>query len=917
MPSSRSVRGPVLGLVFTVVVLTVVGVVLVWRQGPGVATTDHRIAVGDGVELDATLWVPASATSDTPASAVLVAHGFGGSRDAVADDARVLAEQGHVVLAWSSRGFGASGGEVGLQDPAAEVADVGVLVDWLAARPEVARDAPGDPRVGMTGASYGGGATLLAGAAEPRLDALVAVSAWHSLVDALSPNASDDDVTGVLKVQWASGLFASGASPGGLSALVGDAGGTTTDPGEAVTGPPTTPEDAGDAAATVDASSCGRFTATLCAAWADSAEAGRLDPAAIDLLARADLAGRLGSIGAPTLVVHARDDTLFPLDQSLANARGIAAGGTPVALRWLPGGHGIDAEDGNTARRRDLTATWFARWLDGDEVDTGPVFASVDREAGEDRTAERLPTPADPVTLALSADGGLVAPGEAIPGDRSWDAPPGGVPAALTSLPGLAALGDLLPPTDLPGQHVAFTSPPLADDVDVLGGGTVRVGIDATTSEAVLFAKVLDIAPDGRPSLPQQAVAPVRLDDLPTTATITLPTLDHTFAAGHRVRLVLAATDQAFDNPRTPGRVTATVGPDAVLALPTAPPPAVDGGPLVVSLVVVAGAVVLAVGAWWVLRRRRVTAAGLVVDDNAAAVDVRGLRKVYANGFVAVDGVDLRVERGQVFGLLGPNGAGKTSTLRMVLGLVTPTAGEVRLLGHRVGPGHAVLGHVGALVEGPGFAPYRSGLDNLRDFWRAGGQPMADAELDRALEVAALGEALHRPVGTYSHGMRQRLGIAQALLGNPTLLVLDEPTDGLDPGQIRGMRDLLSDLATEGRTVLVSSHLLAEVEQVCTHAAVLVGGRVVASGPVAELGGEARTVEVRTDQPAEAAALLAAIDGVGAVRRQGPGVLVDLGEQSVRVLVASLVEAGIGVRAVTPRRRLEDAFLQLVDGGGG
>ncbi len=893
-----------------VVAVIVLVVVVAGRDGPDASRTDQRIMVADGIELATTLWVPDGVDEDTPAPAVLLAHGFGGSKASVVDDAAALAARGYVVLAWSLRGFGASDGVVGLQAPDAEVADVSVLVDWLADRPDVMRDGPDDPRVGMTGASYGGGGTLLAGAADDRIDALVAVSAWNSLPASLAPNSADAAAPGVLKLQWASTLFAAGSTPGGLAALAPAPSAAPTASEAATPSPgPADPEGA-------PASPCGRFDPALCQAYAASAEQGRLTDKAAALLGRADLPDRLGDVTAPTLLVHARGDTLFPLSESVANATGLATAGTTVHLAWLPGGHAIGTTEGNDDIVRARTGTWFDRWLREDEsVAVGPAFTSVDRAVGDDRSGDDL-VPSDATTIwALSGDGTLAGPDAATAGSRSWLNPPGGVPAALTSLPGLGGFADLLPPTDLPGQHVAFDGPALDEDLDVVGAPTLEVRVTSSTDGVVLFAKVLDVAPDGSATLPQQAVAPVRLDGMPTTTTITLPTIDHRFAVGHRLRLVLAATDQAYATPREPAQVTVATGPGSSLTVPTAPIAAADRVPLQRALAIVAGLVLAVAAGILVARRRRRRDDDSAPDPAAPAVAIRGLRKTYASGFVAVDGVDLTVEPGQVFGLLGPNGAGKTSTLRIVLGLSMPTAGTVHLLGHEVAPGHPVLRHVGALVEGPGFAPYRTGMENLVDFWRAGGGSMATAHLDRALDVAALGEAIDRPVGTYSHGMRQRLGIAQALLGDPPLLVLDEPTDGLDPGQIRGMRDLLASLATEGRTVLVSSHLLAEVEQVCSHAAVLVDGRVVASGPVAEIGGEARTVEFRTDDPDAARAVLVDVVGADRVQRQGPGLLVDVGDDPVRVLVAALVTAGVGVRAVTPRRRLEDAFLRLVDGG--
>jgi ABC-2 type transport system ATP-binding protein len=226
-----------------------------------------------------------------------------------------------------------------------------------------------------------------------------------------------------------------------------------------------------------------------------------------------------------------------------------------------------------------------------------------------------------------------------------------------------------------------------------------------------------------------------------------------------------------------------------------------------------------------------------------AAIRIEDLVKRLPRGVTAIAGLDLVVEPGQVLGLTGPNGCGKSMTLRVLLGLVRPTAGRVLLFGEPVRPGARVLGRVGALVDGPGFVPHLSGLENLRLAWRLTGRPAAEAQLDAALDVAGLGEAIDRPYRTYSHGMRYRLGLAQALLGTPDLLLLDEPTTGLDPAHVREVRAAIAGVAARGGTVLLSSHLLAEVEEVCTHAAFMREGRLVATGSVAALRGGACSLE--------------------------------------------------------------------------
>jgi ABC-2 type transport system ATP-binding protein len=238
------------------------------------------------------------------------------------------------------------------------------------------------------------------------------------------------------------------------------------------------------------------------------------------------------------------------------------------------------------------------------------------------------------------------------------------------------------------------------------------------------------------------------------------------------------------------------------------------------------------------------------------------------------------------------------------------------VFGHRISAGAPVLSRVGAFIEGPGFLPHLSGLENLKLSWAATGRPAADADIDAALELAGLGEDVHRKVRTYSQGMRQRLAVAQAMLGLPDLLVLDEPTNGLDPPQIREMREALRRYAATGRTVVVSSHLLAEVEQTCTHCLVMHRGRLLAAGPVQELIGAASSVSVEVDDVDKAVKVLKPLTGVrGIGTPEGGGLVLDLNGIRPGVAVGALVEAGIAVDRVAPRHQLEDVFLSLVNEG--
>ncbi|MYS13280.1 ATP-binding cassette domain-containing protein, partial [Streptomyces sp. SID4982] len=267
--------------------------------------------------------------------------------------------------------------------------------------------------------------------------------------------------------------------------------------------------------------------------------------------------------------------------------------------------------------------------------------------------------------------------------------------------------------------------------------------------------------------------------------------------------------------------------------------------------------------------------------------------------------------------LLGPNGAGKTTTLRMLMGLIRPDGGEIRVFGHAIRPGAPVLSRVGAFVEGAGFLPHLTGRENLELYWRATGRPPEDAHLDEALKIAGLGDALARAVRTYSQGMRQRLAIAQAMLGLPDLLILDEPTNGLDPPQIREMREVLIRYAAAGRTVIVSSHLLAEVEQSCTHLVVMDRGRLVEAGPVRDIVGSGDTLLVGTGTPVAEPVVekVAALPGVASAVRAEDGLLIRLGPGgSAGELVVDLVRLEVPVVSVGPHRRLEDAFLTLIGG---
>jgi ABC-2 type transport system ATP-binding protein len=295
------------------------------------------------------------------------------------------------------------------------------------------------------------------------------------------------------------------------------------------------------------------------------------------------------------------------------------------------------------------------------------------------------------------------------------------------------------------------------------------------------------------------------------------------------------------------------------------------------------------------------------------AVEARGVVKRYGAGVVAVDGLDLRIERGEVYGLLGPNGAGKTTAIRMLLGLVRPSAGLIKVLG--LPPGTpAGLRQVGAMGESA-FYPFLSGRDNLRAAARRSG--VSDARVDAVLGQVALSARAGHQVGTYSFGMKQRLGVALALLKDPALLVLDEPSNGLDPVGQLDMRELIRTLSDGGRTIVLSSHDMTEVERLCSRVGIIGNGRILAEGSPDELRGQA-SLRVRAAPAAKAAELATAFAEVDHAELADGALTLGLtgGDPALAAAVnRQLVGAGLEVSEVRmARRSLQDVFLKLTGG---
>jgi len=915
----------------------VVGLLALLLLGPGLAlpaaaaggsstsvrASEARVEVGaepDGTEvsLDTTTFLPpgdAGSAADGPHPAVLLTHGFGGDKDDLVDQAQELAAEGYVVLTYSARGFGGSGGRIHLADPDYEIADSRALVDVLAARDDVAQDADGDPRVGLVGASYGGAIALMTAATDPRVDTTVGVITWNDLDRAFfgqdqllrglsgpsTPAQVDATSTaGPFKQLWASRFFLSTAADAARS------------PGAADTGA---------------SPLCGRFDPTVCRLFLRAADTGRPSDALRSLLRAHSPAPLLDGLDAPTYLVQGMADSLFGVEQSDATARALAERDVPVAVRWTDGGH--DAGAGPTAASDDASVRdWLDHYLRSDDPGAQdlpvPAFVTADGD-GDLRRAE-----AYDVTSSETVDLG----GDPQPVLN----PPGGQPASLTSVPGLAAAGgtDLasLVPTyglaALPGQSAAFDSGRL-DAADYTGTPQVRLRVTSSSSRATLFLSLWQVpGGDGAtPQLTRRLVSPVTVATVPgrpSVVDVALPGATWSVEEGSRLRVLVTSTDQTYAGPRAARADLVSVDYLTLPVVDTAPLGGSDD-PLLdreTSWVLAAtGLVLLALVGLALVRRARRRRTGADPDLVDVPLVVDGLVKTYSDGHRAVDDVSWRAGRGQVVGLLGPNGAGKTTTLRMVMGLIAPDSGRVHVLGEQVSAGSPVLARVGALIEGPGFLPHLTGRANLEAYWAATGRDPGEAGYDEVLEVAALGGAVDRPVRTYSQGMRQRLGIAQAMLGLPEVLVLDEPTNGLDPPQIAGLRPILHRYAAAGRTVVVSSHLLAEVEQTCTHVVVMHAGRVVVTGTVAELVDSDDTTVLTLAPGADAAAAARVVRGLDGVTDaeatedpQEPHVVVTASVARAEV-VRTAAAAGLDLVGVSSRRQLEEVFLGVIAAASG
>ncbi|MDQ3735513.1 MAG: alpha/beta fold hydrolase, partial [Actinomycetota bacterium] len=548
-------------------------------EGVSVETMTVDAAGTGNVELDTSLYLPATAAAE-PAPAVVIGHGFGGSKDSVDTQAQALAGAGYVVLTYSARGHGASGGLIGLNDPDFEIADLSQMIDLLADRPEVQVDSDGDPVVGVTGASYGGALSLLGAAYDDRIDAIVPEITWSSLTRALFPDqagspedeafagapAPADD--GVFKKLWAGLFFSTSGLP-----TPGSAGGGSP---EALAGADLT---------------CGRFRTEICAAYQEAAVTGRLTPEISAILDRSSPASVLDRIEAPTLLIQGMADTLFPLSEADANARGIAENGTPVKVVWYRGGHDGSTDPDDAVRLRNLMLTWFDHYLKGTGPDPGTTFEfpepnglAAGLSASGDADERISSVPAYP---GLPSNDGSAPDAES--SDLALSGPPvqlivnpaGGLPAAISTIPGLSAglssLGGALGGgalLDIPGQSAFFSTAPVEGRTDIVGSVRSQVLVASPTGTAVLFAKLYDTTEDGSPTLLGGA-APLRLSGLSADAAsaepvdITLPPIVHRLEAGHSLVLVLSTTDQGYSSPVEPQVYGLGLPSGAGLTVPT------------------------------------------------------------------------------------------------------------------------------------------------------------------------------------------------------------------------------------------------------------------------------------------------------------------------------------------------------------
>lgn len=764
------------------------------------ADSSEIVETSPGVSIDTSKYLP----KKLPAPAILIAHGFGGSKDSVEAEAKLFASKGFVVLTWTARGFGESTGQIEMNSINGEVADTRALISYLARSKDVLLDAQGDPRVGIMGSSYGGANALLTASQDPRIDAVIADITWSDLQQGLFPQSVERSKdAGPFKKIWA-GTFFSAVSL--QSAYLGE---------------------------------CGSFSQRWCDAYENAVLQGKPSQAEKDLLASVSPINYASTITAPILLSQGQADSLFPLSESSKTAEVIKKTNpnTPLAMIWHADGH--DGTNSQAPYLREQFLRWFKKYLLNEKLEF-PVFQFTRTNGSislQDSsvipkvfTSEKLPFESKSQQLKL------VTPTAAA------IYPIGGVPGAISALPGIGSAGALasqflsnlagFSPAFLPGQSGFLESAPLTEPISVVGASSIKLRITSTQPDATLFFSLVVKSRSGGINLPNGIVAPVQISNISTGGSdvvVNLPTTILDASAGDVIAVGISTTDQGYETPKTSRFYS--VSPLSSLTFHTSVATAAQSN--AANILWPLGAVASLFVAFVYVRIRRPKIAPSH-ENSVALVEVENLGKVYKDGHQAVANLSFEVQRGQVVGLLGPNGAGKTTALRMVMGLIFPTQGSIYLNGKPVYPGSPALSNLGSFIEGSGFLPHLSGRENLWLYWRSIGRD-GEQHLEQVVAITKLGTALDKKVRTYSQGMRQRLAIAQSMLGMPDLLVLDEPSNGLDPQQIAEMRQVLKDYASTGRTVIISSHLLAEIQQTCSHVVLMHRGQLISFGPMKEI----------------------------------------------------------------------------------
>jgi ABC-2 type transport system ATP-binding protein len=535
--------------------------------------------------VSADLYKPDSASAAQPAPAIVTTNGFGGSKDDSNQSAigRGFAQQGYVVLSYSGLGFGGSGCKITLDDPDYDGKAGSQMVDELAGLPYVAQNAPGDPRVGMIGGSYGGEIQYAVAEQDPRVDALIPIITWNDLAYSLAPNNTDltsgvsSATPGVAKKEWIDLFFGDGIADGVQGAQV--------DPTRVA--PP-----------------CPNFADQACASAAQLNSAGYPDDATLALARHASVASYVNRVKAPTLLVQGQNDTLFNLQEAVATYHSLQAEGTPTRMVWQSWGHsgGTPAPgelDLNAPSLRDSYLgrrflDWMNHYVRGDATaPVGPQFAyfrdwvhydtspgaagtAVSKAYVESPTFSEAPT----ATLYFTGAEGLTPDPAAVRAGSASYANAGDAPTSYSETSGVEGSQVNNPPSDQPGTFAAFTSPALSKPVAMVGAPQLTLHLSAPVADGsqssgpagqlVLFAKIYDIAPDGTPTLQHRLISPVRVPDVTKPVQVTLPGVVQQFAKGHRIQVVLAASDAAYagNHLSQPVTVNTDPGQPSMLRLP-------------------------------------------------------------------------------------------------------------------------------------------------------------------------------------------------------------------------------------------------------------------------------------------------------------------------------------------------------------